>query len=88
MEINFVNGSKITTLDDKNYKPSDAPMMIFGIDLAKPDSEDYSCVSYYCSKCKEIVTEIHTKKGLQESDVILPANCPHCGVRFKGWIQA
>jgi hypothetical protein len=86
MEINFVNGSKITTLD-KDYKPSNAPMMMFGVDMAKPDSEDNSCISYYCSKCCTIFHVEHFVKG----DYVSPkfyTECPSCGVIFKGWIQS
>lgn len=82
MEIKFKNGSEIKTLDDCNHKPSDVPMLI-GTDISK--SDDYSCINYYCSSCKKSVSTCYFKDR-NEDDPILPAYCPHCNVRFKGWI--
>lgn len=84
----LINGSEIKVLDNCSNKPSDVPMMIFAVDMANPDSEDYSCINYYCSCCKNIVSTIHFKNGIDNNEPILPANCPSCGVRFKGWIHS
>lgn len=62
-------------------------MMIYGIDMARPDSIDESCISYYCSKCKTVFDVQHYTPNMQVG-VVLHAECPHCGIRFKGWIQS
>jgi len=84
--IKFVNGSEIKILE--GTKPSNAPMLIFGVDMAKEDSDDYSCISYFCSSCKTIVSTNYFKNGVDNNEPILPANCPNCGVTFKGYIQS
>lgn len=81
--IKFVNGSEIKTIE--GYQPSDVPMMIFGVDMAKPDSKDMSAISYYCSKCKTVF-----KVVTFDNDTYYPElydECPECKAKFKGWIQ-
>lgn len=85
LEIKFKNGSEIKTLERYNHKPSEVPMLI-GVDMCESDSEDYSCINYYCSSCKKIVSTCYMKNSNDEP--ILPAYCPHCNVRVKGWIMA
>lgn len=80
--IKFVNGSEIKTIENASNQPSDVPMMIFAVDMANPDSDDYSCINYYCSGCRKNVSTIYFT-----NEPILHKNCPNCGVRFKGWIQ-
>jgi hypothetical protein len=61
-------------------------MLIIGADIAEPDADDYSCISYYCSSCKTIVSTNYFKNGVDNNEPILPANYPSCGIRFKGYM--
>ena len=84
--IRFSNGSEIKILKNKN-NPSNVPMMIYGIDMAQPDSVDNSCIGYCCSKCKSV---FHVDQ-FSKNEFVSPelyVSCPRCKVRFKGWIQS
>ena len=83
--IKFVNGSKMRVLDGSSNSPN-APMMIFAIDMTNPDSEDLSCISYPCSKCKTIFHSDYFRNG-EYCSPELYTKCPSCGTRFKGWIH-
>ena len=82
--IKFVNDSEIKIID--GYKHSKAPMMIFAVDMAKPDSKDDTAISYYCSKCKTIFDVQHFPYNISKN-VSLYDECPECGCKFKGWVQ-
>lgn len=82
--IKFINGSEIKTID--GYKPSKVPMMIFAVDMAKPNSKDMSAISYYCSKCKTIFKVDSFDKDIYYSPKLYN-RCPECNTKFKGWVQ-
>ena len=82
--IKFINGSEMTILEGSSNSHN-APMMIFAVDVAKSDSDDISCISYYCSKCKTIFRVDNFGKGEYVSPELFH-KCPNCKTRFKGWI--
>jgi DNA-directed RNA polymerase subunit RPC12/RpoP len=54
---------------------------IIGMDIAKEDSKDFSCLTMMCSNCKHIVHwEWFTGEQPKEE---IPKICPHCNSEFK-----
>jgi len=58
---------------------------VIGVDIAKPNSRDFSAISLMCKNCNTIIYRKTCKN--EPPYFIFPAKCPKCGIEFKMWIE-
>lgn len=61
-------------------------IQIIGVDLAKEDSKDYSCVTSKCANCNSVIEIKLYEPYKNEIQHSIFKKCPICGTVFKKYI--